>query len=54
MELRDVMRLLMIIIGCVFTLFVCITLYEHQLGAIAFLILSIICFVAAYRQRKVK
>ncbi|MFB5283513.1 MULTISPECIES: hypothetical protein [Peribacillus] len=48
------MRLLMMIIGCVFTLVVCITLYEHQLGAIAFLILSIICFAAAYRQRKVK
>jgi hypothetical protein len=43
-----------LIIGYILAIIFLFELYEHQLGAISFFILTIVFFTAAYRQKSKK
>ncbi|MEJ9229603.1 hypothetical protein LAV79_08870 [Peribacillus butanolivorans] len=48
------LKMIGLIIGYIFAIIVLFELYEHQLGAVSFFILSVVFFTAAYRQKSLK
>lgn len=48
------LKMIGLIIGYILAIIILFELYEHQLGAISFFILSIVFFTAAYRRKSKK
>ncbi|MED3788042.1 hypothetical protein P4576_12325 [Peribacillus frigoritolerans] len=48
------LKMIGLIIGYILAIIFLFELYEHQLGAISFFILTVVFFTAAYRQKSKK